>query len=456
MMGFFPRIFLALVILLPTSSSDAAGRRSPGAAFEPMASVASVMPQVEKLGDRYRMTVPTPDSLPHYLIEKSDKKIWLRLVRPTNDESQILEGDSVIREVRLVQRPYSADVIVKLGDDAVSNDVYFDEGKKKIVVDVFTSERVNRAIAARAPEVAVNEPPVLRTKKQARRENKSFAARKAAPVTPVLTAAKPTVITAADPSRREPAFTKKKDETVVVIDAGHGGMDSGAIGTRGTLEKDINLAFAKALAKTLSAEKNFRVIMTRTDDEFIALGERTRIANEANADFFVSIHCNSSLSPKNIGFETYFLSPEATDKAAAAVARLENSVVALETSSKGKPSSRLNEVLASMAIGSFINESSKFASLLCRNVRNHTSEDKASVKEADFFVLRGAQMPAILVELEYLSNPVSEFKLRSSRYRAQLVKGVTEGIKSYERQARQEREAMASQVTREALTETAR
>src|SRR5262245_56045794 len=121
MMRIFPRIALIAVLLSPPNI-QAAGRRPPGAPpMESMASglSASALPHVEKLADRYRMTLMTPEALPHYLIEKSPKKIWLRLVRPSNDESQILEGDSVINEVRLIHRPYSADVIVKLGDDAV-------------------------------------------------------------------------------------------------------------------------------------------------------------------------------------------------------------------------------------------------------------------------------------------------------------------------------------------------
>ena len=433
------RIVLISLCLLPPLPSRAAGRRPPDPVSRTAMTATAALPHVEKMVDRYRMTIPTPEAMPHYLIEKSPKKIWLRLVRPSTDGSQILEGDSVINEVRLVQRAYSADLIVTLGDDALSNDVYFDEGKKKIVVDVFTSERVTRRTADRA--AAQSDSPVLKMKGLPPKQRHGIAKQQRAVPKSIGTPLT--------------ALPKRKNETLVVIDAGHGGMDSGAIGTRGTLEKDINLDFAKALAKVLSKEPNIRVIMTREKDEFIPLQDRTRMANEAGADFFVSIHCNSSLSPKNDGFETYFLSPDATDKAAASVARLENSVVALE-SNKGEASSRLSELLASMAVGNFINESSKFASILCRNIRIHTSMDKAQVKEADFFVLRGAQMPAILVELEYLSNPVSEFKLRSSRYRSQLVKAVTEGIKSYERQSRQEREAMASQVSREALVDTAR
>jgi N-acetylmuramoyl-L-alanine amidase len=222
-------------------------------------------------------------------------------------------------------------------------------------------------------------------------------------------------------------------------------MDAGAIGPRGTLEKNINLDVAKALAKQLKKEKNVQVIMTRENDDFVPLNERTDIANAAGADLFVSIHCNSSLSAKNLGFETYFLAPEATDKAAEAVARLENSVVALEAK-KGAASSKLESLLASMAVHDQINESSHFASMIVRSVKQVSGQDKASVKEADFFVLRGAQMPAVLVELEYLSHPVSEVKLRSSRFRNHMISGLVDGILSFDKQLRREKENMAVQI----------
>lgn len=442
-MKVYPSILKVLFffLILPFGSLHSAGRRPAAIKTDSlkMASSVSYVPRVEKLVDRYRLTVESPEPMPHYLIEQSPKKIWLRLVSPSRDESQILEGDSVIREVRLVRRAYSADMILKLGDDAVSHDVFFDEGKKKIVVDVFTSEKFNKW-AALQPAVPVN-TPVLKSKKGSKNE-------------PILKPA-PVVEQRLSKKSGEPRIGRASHETVIVIDAGHGGMDSGAIGVRGTHEKNINLEFAKALAKALAKESKTRVIMTRESDVFIPLQERTRIANDAKADLFISVHCNSSLSSKRDGFEAYFLSPDATDKAAASVARMENSVVALEPQSE-PTSSRLNEVLASMAVGNFINESSKFASIICRNIRNHTPQDAAEVKEADFFVLRGAQMPSVLIELEYVSHPISEARLRSSRYRSQLVKGVAEGIKTFVRQTKMEREAVASQMSGSTLINTAR
>lgn len=388
------------------------------------------IPAVEREDGRYTLRIAVPEVFPHYLIEKSPERIWIRFVRGhVEGGSQVLEGDEVIREIRVIQRRHSADLVVTPGAAASANDVYFDDGKRTLVIEVEGKDAPARAPVARSTLSAAPPKAVLKP---------------ALPI-PVPAVRRP------DPPAR-PAG--KKDKRIIVVDAGHGGMDSGAIGTRGTLEKEINLIVAKALAKYLAKETDFEVVTTRDSDDFIALSQRTQIANEAGADLFVSIHCNSSLSSKGSGFETYVLSPEATDRAAEAVARLENSVVALEVE-KGESSSRLEQLLASMAVYNFINESSKFAALVCRHVRETAQNNKTAVKEADFFVLRGAQMPAVLVELEYLSNPVSELKLRSSRYRTKLVKGIAEGILAYDRQFRQEREAIASQ-NRDALNRRTR
>jgi len=403
--------------------------------FQPLINLR--IPPVEKLADRYRLSIETPGSLPHYLIERSDQRIWIRFVRAVTSGSEFLEGDSVIREVRVMQRRRSADLVLKLGSDAISNDVYFDDGKKKIVIDVLYSDQIAKeGPALSASESRRDSGPVLTEYK-----SKSI---------PVLRAAPP------DPSEMKITArpSNQKGIQTVVIDAGHGGMDSGAIGTRGTLEKDLNLEFAKALARQLEKDRRIHVIMTRDKDEFIPLSQRTEIANSARADLFIAIHCNSSLSSKGSGFEAYYLSLDSTDRAAESVARLENSVVALE-SQKGARSARLNELLASMAVQNFMNESSKFATLVCRNLKSRANIDKTAVKEADFYVLRGAQMPSVLIELEYLSNPVSELRLRSSRYRSQLVKGIVEGVLAYDRQVMKERESVLTEAQR-TMTQTQR
>lgn len=429
------------------------------------------IPQVERINGIYRMAFDVnPESQPQ-LIEKSDRRIWLRFSRAITNGSQILEGDTVIHEIRINQKRHSVDLELALGDDAADSDVYFEDGRKRLVIEVTpTAKAVTLAPVAvsvadethtskpatpsAAPAAPAPHPVPSRAAKSAKTRNLSIPDHVAPALAPVVAAvAKPAALpvpetnkakilrTAVAPSRNSAVRT-------YVIDAGHGGMDCGAIGVRGTLEKDINLAVARELARQLRKEKNVRVIMTRDKDEFIPLDQRTAIANAAGADLFVSIHCNSSLSSKGNGFESYYLAADATDKAAAAVARVENSVVSLEVQ-KGAEKSKLGQLLASMAVYNFLNESSRFADFICRRVHDRANVDRTSVKEANFFVLRGAQMPAVLLELEYLSNPVSEIRLRSSRYQNQLVKAILDGILAYDRQYHREQTAYATQSGRD-------
>ena len=128
---------------------------------------------------------------------------------------------------------------------------------------------------------------------------------------------------------------RSKDAKLILIDAGHGGHDPGAVGPNGTKEKDINLAIALALKKLFNRDKNFKVILTREDDTFIPLSGRTEIANKNKVDLFISVHNNANFKREMSGFEIYFLSETASDSEAAATAVLENSVVSLEDKPKG-------------------------------------------------------------------------------------------------------------------------
>lgn len=367
--------------------------------------VTLVIPAVENFGDRYRLTLRVSPTMGYSLLQKDEKRIWLQFLRARTSGSQILEGDSVIRDIHIQQHRNSADLLVNLGVQAVSSNVQLDSDKTHLLIDVFMVKPPVTKIAT--PEKKPN--PVIRPVPEAKLDVPK------------------------NPNYPSPVVDKKI--RTIIVDAGHGGMDCGAIGVKGTMEKDINLRVAKSLAERLEKEPNTRVILTRTKDEFIPLKQRTEMANAAKADIFISIHCNSSLTSKSKGFEAYVLSPDATDEAAATVARVENSVVQIESKEHAK-STKANELLASMAIANFINESTKMANLICRGVKQKASVHSAVIREANFFVLRGAMMPGVLVELDYLSNSVMESRLRSTRYTSQLVKGISDGVLFYDRSAR--------------------
>ncbi|MFH1238516.1 MAG: N-acetylmuramoyl-L-alanine amidase, partial [bacterium] len=205
----------------------------------------------------------------------------------------------------------------------------------------------------------------------------------------------------------------------IVIDAGHGGKDPGAIGRRGVKEKDVVLDVAKRLARMLEDVPDIKVILTRKSDYFLPLDERTSIANANRADLFISIHANASLSRKLAGFEAYFLSERASDKEAEAVANIENSVINLESD---RPKDNLSVILWSMTLNEFMNESSEVCSVISKEVPGNVGIECRGVKQAGFYVLRNAKMPAVLVEIGFLTNLREEIKMKSRTFREKTAK----------------------------------
>ncbi len=230
--------------------------------------------------------------------------------------------------------------------------------------------------------------------------------------------------------------SKKLRKARVLIDPGHGGKDTGAT-RRGVLEKDINLKVAKRLYDLLIKEKMFDVKMSRNDDTFIPLGDRPVLANDFNADIFVSIHSNAARRTSANGFEVYFRSDKASDAEAAETAALENEALKYDGQEHAKVSFA-DLLLKSLATNENINESSKLAG----HIRNSVAERSKSVgikvydnsiKQANFYVLKGVQIPAVLVEMGYLSNTDDRKKLNSSSVQNKLADYIKDGIISYAR-----------------------
>jgi N-acetylmuramoyl-L-alanine amidase len=244
-------------------------------------------------------------------------------------------------------------------------------------------------------------------------------------------------IVAPKPAVPETTARSAKAVRRIVIDPGHGGKDPGTVSARGIEEKRINLILAQELSDALREKEDYEVLMTRTDDSFIPLEERAQLANRHNADLFISLHCNASLSTRMKGFEVYFLSENASDPHADAVARLENSPLALE----GKtPSPReVAAVLRSLVKTAYINESSSLGALIARAAAQRLSEPSLGVKQAGFYVLRGAEMPAVLVEAGFLSNVKEAKLLQKASFRQRLIESLVTGIRVYDERKRQER-----------------
>lgn len=219
----------------------------------------------------------------------------------------------------------------------------------------------------------------------------------------------------------------------IVIDPGHGGKDPGAVGPRGTKEKEITLKIAKALKNKLEKEFSYQVVLTRSDDRYLKLEERTAIANMENADLFVSVHVNANRNRRARGMETYIMNARASDRFAAEVAARENAVT---SNTKGEFSSILEEILTDMLTTDKINESNRLASSIQQNMvgymaKRYNKIKNLGVKKGPFYVLIGARMPSILVEVGFISNRDEEKRLLNGNYLDYLANAITLGIDKY-------------------------
>jgi len=214
----------------------------------------------------------------------------------------------------------------------------------------------------------------------------------------------------------------------IVVDAGHGGKDPGAVGPSGVLEKDVTLRLAKELSRELARQLGCEVVLTRNTDVYLPLEERTAIANKVGADLFVSLHANANKSRKAYGIETYYLNFSKNDKAAAVAAR--------ENGTSLKQVSDLELILFDLMANAKINESSRLAaeiqkSLVHRISKKYSDIRDLGVRQGPFYVLLGATMPSVLVETAFISHPREEKRLVSSAYQKSAAHAIAAAIKEY-------------------------
>jgi N-acetylmuramoyl-L-alanine amidase len=222
---------------------------------------------------------------------------------------------------------------------------------------------------------------------------------------------------------------------VIVIDPGHGGKDPGTIGVRGTREKDVTLAISRKLGDLIRANmENTQVVFTRETDEFVELDRRGQIANEAGGKLFVSIHANSmprKPAPQR-GFEIYLLRPGRTEEAIR-IAERENAVIRFEDDYEERYAHLTEEnfILVTMAHSAYIRYSEQFADILQNKITGYTDIGNRGVRQAGFYVLVGASMPSVLVEVGYLSNADEERFLASAQGQQQIAEALYRAIERY-------------------------
>lgn len=241
----------------------------------------------------------------------------------------------------------------------------------------------------------------------------------------------PPVARQEEPAPVSPPATRSDAEgqrpRIVVIDPGHGGDDTGAIGAKGTKEKDITLALARKV-KAMLEKRGVTVILTRNSDVTMDLFSRTKVANDANADLFVSIHCNANRQRHFSGVEVFYLN-NSSDTYSTRLADRENKVM-------GKPVSDLDFILTDLSMNVNVGDSILLANMVQRSMvkqlrRKYPDIVDRGVKRAVFHVLLYARMPAVLVEASFLSNLTEEARLRTAAYQDIVAEGIVAGIMLY-------------------------
>lgn len=274
--------------------------------------------------------------------------------------------------------------------------------KHRLQIDMQTqSGKASAATAAAPAKAAQNDDPLMALLEQKQRE---------------AAAAK----TTQTPSKRRP---------IVVIDAGHGGKDPGATGPSGVREKDVTLAVARDIQKNLTAQ-GIEVHMTRSGDTYVSLKKRRDIAHDVQADLFVSIHANASDSSAPRGSDVFIWAPKPNSERARKLQKAENEADDVA----GLPSvgnKNVDMILTDMMRTQTSHDSERLGSLMLRNIARHNKVHSRHVDKGDFIVLRSVNIPSVLVELAFLSNPADEKLLASNHFRSQMSADISNSITQY-------------------------
>jgi len=231
---------------------------------------------------------------------------------------------------------------------------------------------------------------------------------------------------AAPPEETQKSATPANLFSTIVLDPGHGGDETGAIGPKGSFEKDITLSIARKLKNHLEVKLGLKVFLTRDQDKTLGLVERTAYANNLKANIFLSIHANASYRKIASGAETYFLTLEATDEETIALAKQEN-----KTQNGSSPDGNLNIILWDLAQTEHLQESSQLAEIIQEELNIELNIKNRGIKQAPFRVLMGADMPAVLIEIGFLTNPKEEESLNDDNYQRMLSNALLRSIQKF-------------------------
>jgi N-acetylmuramoyl-L-alanine amidase len=237
-------------------------------------------------------------------------------------------------------------------------------------------------------------------------------------------------VTAISTEKQKPQ-PKAKTKKIIVLDPGHGGEDPGAIGATGLHEKELTLTIAKEIKTALEKTGGYTVHLTRNDDRFIPLRKRTAIAQERNADLFISLHADAHPDRLAAGSSVYTLSERASDKEAEALAAKENRADIIHGVDLSGTPDEVSTILIDLVQRETMNHSARFATLLVQKLRNEINIKRDTHRFAGFVVLKAPDTPAVLVELGFLSNKHEEWLLRQRSHRAKITRAMVKAINSF-------------------------
>jgi N-acetylmuramoyl-L-alanine amidase len=249
-----------------------------------------------------------------------------------------------------------------------------------------------------------------------------------------------------EPPIADPAIEKPRNmKRVVVIDPGHGGVDPGATGVSGVLEKDLVLSVGNALRDALEATGKYKVVMTRDSDIFLSLKARVAVGRRARADLFISLHADSAPNSQARGASVYTLSERASDREAEALARSENQSDVIAGVDLTNESDIVTSILIDLAQRETKNSSVKFAQALVPELQHAGGVTQRSHRFAGFMVLKAPDVPSVLIELGYLSSTDDESEMRTRRWRGSMASAISRAVDGYFKQSRLEHKAKAGE-----------
>ena len=368
-----PRVPLTAVVLLTVSAWSATGRAADVRAVRVWAGPEAT-----------RIVLDLSASAPHNLtVLHNPERVVLDIPGARLKSSSAPTGGGAIRRVRLAQRPHDVRVVMELSRPALPKSFLSRPNNRygyRLVVDLS---------AAAAVAEAQRPVHVLRAPQDAR-------------------------------------------DLIIAIDAGHGGEDPGAIGKNGTREKDVVLAIARELSAKVNAESGMRAVLTRDGDYFVPLRDRMRRARAQQADLFVSVHADSIVDRSIDGSSVYILSQHgASNEASRWLADRENASDLIGGVSLDDKSDVLASVLLDLSQSAAMNASQVAAGRVLRQLSQAGEVRKAQVQQAGFMVLKSPDIPSMLVETAYISNPQEEQRLRTQAHQAKLAAAIHRGLHDY-------------------------